>query len=162
MARPKRPSSSRSKSERDPASSAAALLLAATPLLLGGTVALGVALSGANSPLGAWVRSVLGGLSPTRTRAIREALVGFARGQRPFAALRAAILGSAKGSVVAVLGPPRTALAGRHAGGKFSIWRADTWYYPLDRADRSALAIRFEGSIAKDVERISVPTAMIE
>ena len=45
---------------------------------------------------------------------------------------------------------------------KLSIWRSDPWYYPLDLADRSALAIRFDGNVARDVERISVPTASID
>jgi hypothetical protein len=44
---------------------------------------------------------------------------------------------------------------------KLSIWRADTWYYPLDRADRSAIAIRFDGNVARGVDRISVPAASI-
>ena len=160
MARPRRRSSSSSKSKRDPAA-AAALLLAATPLLVGGAIALTVAVSGAKSPLGAWLKSLFVGTSPSRTRAIRDALVAYAQGTQSFAALRVAILGSAKGSVVAVFGPPRTAMLGRNFG-KLSIWRADTWYYALDRADRSALAIRFENGVAREVDRITVPTAMIE
>ena len=159
MARPRRRSSSPGKSKRDPA--AAALLLAATPLLVGGAIALTVAVSGAKSPVGVWLKSLLVGTSPSRAAAIRDALVGYARGTQAFAALRGAILGSAKGSVVAVLGPPRTAMLGRNFA-KHSIWRADTWYYPLDRADRSALAIRFENGVAREVDRIRVPTAMIE
>ena len=159
MARPKRRSSSPGKSQRDPAASA--LLLAATPLLVGGAIALTVSASGATSPLAVWLKSLLVGTNPSRTRAIRDALIGYARGAQTFVALRAALLGSAKGSVVAVLGPPRTAMLGRSFG-KLSIWRADTWYYPLDRADRSALAIKFENGVAREVDRISVPTAMIE
>ncbi len=158
MARPKRRSSSLPKpTRRDPAG--AALLLAATPLLIGGAIALTVALSGATSPLGAWVKSLLGGVSAPRTRAIRDVLMGYARGKQPFAALRGAIIGSAKGSVVAVFGPPRTALLGRNFT-KLSIWRAETWYYPLDRAERSAIAIRFERNIARDVEKIGVPAEL--
>ncbi len=162
MARPKRRSSQRKSSRRDPAGKV--VLLAATPLLVGGAVALTVALAAADSPLGKWLKSFLGvseGGSGHRTRAIRERLAGYARGEQPFIALRDAIVGSAKGCVKTVLGPPRTARLGRGAN-KPSIWRADTWYYPLDRADRSAIAIRFEGNVAREVEKISVPTAMIE
>ena len=134
----------------------------ATPLLLGGALALTVALAGANSPVGKWLKSFVRGTGGgVRTRTIRERLIGYARGQQPFAALREAIVGSAKGAVKTVLGPPRTARLGRTSN-RLSIWRADTWYYPLDRADRSAIAIRFEGNVARDVEKISVPTATID
>ena len=161
MARPKR-RSSQSKSPRDPAGKV--VLLAATPLLLGGALALTVALAGADSTVGKWLKSFAGGTGGgggTRTRAIRERLIGYARGEQPFAALREAIVGSAKGAVKTVFGPPRTARLGRSPH-RPSIWRADTWYYPLDRADRSAIAIRFEGNVARDVEKISVPTATID
>jgi hypothetical protein len=160
MARPKR-RSSQSKFPRDPAGKV--VLLAATPLLLGGALALTVALAGADSSVGKWLKSFIGGTGGggTRTRAIRERLIGYARGEQPFAALREAIVGSAKGAVKTVFGPPRTARLGRGAN-RPSIWRADTWYYPLDRADRSAIAIRFEGNVAREVEKISVPTATID
>jgi hypothetical protein len=156
MARRKHPSSQLAKVARDPAG--AALILAATPLIVAGAVALTMTLASGNSPLGKWLRSMFG---PSRTRAMRERLARYVRGEQPFAALRAVIVGSAKGAIVTVFGPPRTAMLGRRAN-KLSIWRSDTWYYPLDRADRSALAIRFEGNVARDVERISVPTVSID
>ncbi|MGB7160479.1 MAG: hypothetical protein WBD40_20605, partial [Tepidisphaeraceae bacterium] len=65
-----------------------------------------------------------------------------------------AIVGSAKGAVANVFGPPRTAMLGRGTG-RMSIWRAQTWYYPLDRRARSVLAIRFEGNVAREVELIN-------
>jgi hypothetical protein len=160
MARPKRRSSHDLPAPRDVAGKA--ILIAATPLILGGALALTMALAGAETPVGKWLKSLVGGGSAgSRTRAIREGLAAYARGQQPFAALRNAIVGSAKGAVKTVLGPPRTARLGSTPN-KLSIWRADTWYYPLDRADRSAIAIRFEGNVAREVERISVPTAMID
>jgi hypothetical protein len=156
MARRKRSFSSKSNKGTDPAG--AAILLAAAPLLIGGAVVLAITISGAASPVGQWFRTMFG---TSRTSAMREMIARYARGERPFAALRDAIVGSAKGAVVAVFGPPRTAILGRGAT-KLSIWRADTWYYPLDRTERSAIAIRFEGNVARDVEKISVPTASIE
>src|SRR5688500_3139264 len=116
MARPKR-RSSQSKFPRDPARKV--VLLAATPLLLGGALALTVALAGADSPLGKWLKSFIGGTGGgggTRTRAIRERLIAYARGEQPFAALREAIAGRAKGPVKTVFGPPRTRSEERRVG----------------------------------------------
>src|SRR5918992_1635268 len=79
------------------------LLRVAGPLLAGGAIAL--ALSNA-TPVGAWVR----GLFASRTRAMRDVIDRFRSGERPLAALRAAIIGSAKGAVHTVFGPPRTAM----------------------------------------------------
>ena len=156
MPRRKRPTSPLAKVAQDPAG--AALILLATPLIVGGAIAVAMALSGSRSPVAAWFKSRFGA---PRTRAMREWLGRYVRGQAPFAALRDAIVGSAKGAVVTVFGPPRTAMLGRGVT-KLSIWRSDTWYYPLDRADRSAIAIRFEGNVARDVEHIRVPTASID
>ena len=162
MARPKRRSPHERPAPRDAAGKA--ILIAATPLILGGALALTMALAGAESPVGKWLKSLVGGTGgagASRTRAIRDGLAAYARGEQPFAILRDAIIGSAKGAVKTVLGPPRTARIGGRATTP-SIWRADTWYYPLDRADRSAIAIRFEGNVAREVEKITVPTAMID
>lgn len=158
MARPKHQPSSLAKPTRDPAR--AALLLAATPVLIGGAVVLAMAMSAGRSPVGEWLKSMFRS-ERARTRAMRELLLRHVQREQPFPALRSVILGSAKGSVKAAFGPPRTALLGRGVT-RFSIWRAHTWYYPLDRADRSAMAIRFEGNLAREVERISVPTEMAE
>src|SRR5687768_6024306 len=100
MARPKR-RSPQSKAPRDPAGRV--VLLAATPLLVGGAIALTMAMSSANSPMGRWLKSMFRG--GTRTRAIRDRLVQYARGEQPFSSLRIAIIGSAKGAVKAVFGP---------------------------------------------------------
>ncbi len=162
MADPKRRATSSAispaKRERDPAG--AALLLAIAPLLIGGAIALTAAFAaGASTPLVNRLKSMFRG--QMRTRAMRDLLARYAHGEQPFSSLRGAIVGSAKGAVKNVFGPPRTALLTRGVT-RLSIWRADTWYYPLDRADRSAIAIRFEGNVARDVEKISVPTAIVE
>ena len=161
MARRKRTSSALSKLTRDP--TAAALVVMATPILVGGAVALGMALAGRKSSIGSWLKSLFGAAAGagSRTVAMRDALGQFVHGNGPFTALRDAVIGSGKGAVVNVFGPPRTAMLGRGAS-TLSIWRSDTWYYPLDQTDRSALAIRFQGNVARDVERISVPEVSID
>ncbi len=158
MARPKETSSRLPKRPRDPAG--AAILLAATPFLIGGAVALAVTVAGGSSPAAVWLKSMLGG-GGHRARAMRDCLRGYAQGNHSFPSLRSAILGSAKGAVLSVFGPPRTALLGRGAS-RLSIWRADTWYYPLDRDDRSVIAIQFEGNVAHAVEKITSPVALID
>ncbi len=153
MARPKETSSRLPKRPRDPAG--AAILLAATPFLIGGAVALAVTVAGGSSLAAVWLKSMLG-RGGYRARAMRDCLRGYAQGNHSFPSLRSAILGSAKGAVLSVFGPPRTALLGRGAS-RLSIWRADTWYYPLERPTRSAMAIRFDRNVAREVERVSAP-----
>ncbi len=46
-----------------------------------------------------------------------------------------------------MLGPPRTATGGA----------SGVWYYPVDRNDRLAMAIRFDGDRARSVEFFSAP-----
>jgi hypothetical protein len=140
-----------------------ALVVLATPILVGGAVALAMALAGRKSIVGAWLKSFVGSAAGggSRTIAMRDALGEFVHGNGRLAMLRASVIGAGNGAVVNVFGPPRTAMLGRGTR-NLSIWRSDTWYYPLDRADRSALAIRFEGNVARDVERISVPEASID
>ena len=156
MARRKRTSSALAKLTRDPAG--VALVVMATPFLIGGAVALGMALAGRKSSVASWLKSLFG--AGSRTWAMRDALGQFVHGNGPFATLREAVIGAGRGAVINVFGPPRTAMLGR--GARLSIWRSDTWYYPLDQADRSALAIRFAGNVARDIERISVPEVSIE
>jgi hypothetical protein len=160
MARRKRTSSALAKLTRDPAG--VALVVMATPILIGGAVALGMALAGRKSSVASWLKSLFGAVAGagSRTLAMRDALGHFIHGNGPFAALRDAVIGAGKGAVISVFGPPRTAMLGR--GARLSIWRSDTWYYPLDQTDRSALAIRFQGNVARDVERISVPEVSID
>ena len=123
-----------------------------TPLILGGAVALAV--SGA-TPLGAWLHTMFGS---SRQRAMREATRRFTHGPRAMSNLRRAILGSAKRAVVSVFGPPRTATMGRPIGPAPTFWHADTWYYPIDGRTKSAMAIRFTGNVAAEVEFLTVPT----
>jgi hypothetical protein len=132
-----------------------ALLRVAAPLLAGGAIAL--ALSNA-TPVGAWVR----GLFASRTRAMRGVVQRFGAGERPLAALRAAIVGSAKGAVHTVFGPPRTAMVRNTATPARSFWQADTWYYPLDRTTRQAMAIRFAGNVASEVDFVTAPELKID
>ena len=128
------------------------LLRVAGPLLAGGAIAL--ALSNA-TPLRSWVS----GLFATRTRAMRSVIVRFAAGERPLGALRTAIVGSAKGAVHTVFGPPRTAMLRHAATPARSFWQADTWYYPLPKNGPLAMAIEFQGDDARRVEFLRAPEA---
>jgi hypothetical protein len=161
MAGRKRTSSPLAKVTRDPAG--AALVVMAAPLIAVGAVMLAMTLSGRKSSVGRWLRSLLGSAvgGGSRAQSMRDELGHYVHGSGSLAELRRAVIGAGKGAVVNVFGRPRTAILGR-AAGTLSIWRSDTWYYPLDRADRSALAIRFEGNVARDVEQISVPAASID
>ena len=136
---------------RDPLG--AALLLAATPLLVCGAVAVALLLRRR--------RQRQRPRRPSRALAMRDGLGRYARGDETFSSLRTAIVGSAKAVVLSAFGPPRTALLG-HGARRPSVWRAETWYYPLDRAARSAMAIRFQGNLVHDVEKISVPDVAID
>ena len=89
---------------------------------------------------------------------MREATRRFTNGPRAMSNLRRAIVGSAKRAVVSVFGPPRTATMGRPIGPSPTFWHADTWYYPIDGRTKSAMAIRFAGNVAAEVEFLTVPT----
>ena len=66
--------------------------------------------------------------------------------------LKRAILGNTRGAIASILGPPRASTsAGPHAVAR-DYWHATTWYYALPR--RIAIAIEFEGDLAKRVEFI--------
>ena len=40
-----------------------------------------------------------------------------------------------------------------------NFWNADTWYYPLDSRSHTAMAVKFENGIARQVEFFGVPQA---
>jgi outer membrane protein assembly factor BamE (lipoprotein component of BamABCDE complex) len=63
------------------------------------------------------------------------------------ARLRSAILGSTKRKIASMLGPPRVTQSGADA----------TWYYPLSKEERLALAISFEQDRARQVEFVRSP-----
>lgn len=75
--------------------------------------------------------------------------------RRSFPAFSRAIVGTTKGMIVDVLGPPPTAT--RSQGGDYLT--SETWYYPLDVRERSGMAIRFGGreDRAVAVEKIWAP-----
>jgi hypothetical protein len=142
----------RAQTRFEPDNAGRALLMIVTPLLVGGAVVLAV--TGA-SPLRTWLQGMF---RSSRQRAMREASRQFASGLRSTALLRRAIVGSAKRGVVAVFGPPRTATVGRILGPAPTFWQADTWYYPIHEPTRSAMAIRFTGNVAAEVEFVTAPT----
>ena len=74
--------------------------------------------------------------------------------------LEQAIVGIDKDTITAVLGAPRTALhrgvASTDATAQDYL-AADTWYYPFDRATRTAVVIEFARGIAQRAELIQSP-----
>jgi hypothetical protein len=68
--------------------------------------------------------------------------------------LRESILGANKQMVQSVFGPPRAAggVAVVPEEGRQAYWEADTWYYALDPRRRTAMAIRFEQGVAREVD----------
>jgi len=83
------------------------------------------------------------------------------RGERkgPFDELRAALMGRHRQQILRALGAPPTASVGFGVsivtgGAPPTYWQASTWYYPFDQGQRQAIAIRFVGDRAREVEFI--------
>jgi hypothetical protein len=84
-------------------------------------------------------------------------------GGGPFPELRAALLGRHRRQIMRALGAPPTASVGFGVsvvtgGVPLTFWHAPTWYYPFDTSRRQAIAIRFVGDRAQDVDFIGSPT----
>ncbi|HYE19218.1 MAG TPA: hypothetical protein VEA69_12280 [Tepidisphaeraceae bacterium] len=82
-------------------------------------------------------------------------------GGEPFAELRRAIVGRSRAQIAAVLGVPPTAsvgfgVAAGKPGRPPTYMDATTWYYPFDQRDQKAIAIRFVGQRAREVEVIGI------
>jgi hypothetical protein len=82
-------------------------------------------------------------------------------GGEPFAELRLAIVGRSRAQIAAVLGVPPTASVGfgvsaGKPGRPPTYMDATTWYYPFDQRDQKAIAIRFVGRRAREVEFIGL------
>ena len=125
------------------------------PLLIGGALAF-VALAGQSS-IGQWLRGFFSWRDPIARDRLRRRV----HGGVPPARLRQALLGRSKASVASHIGPPRTAVmkhAGGGATGQTGFWRADTWYYAVDSASRTAMAVTFRNDIAQAVEFFEAPT----
>jgi hypothetical protein len=74
--------------------------------------------------------------------------------------LRNAIVGSDRQLIAQVFGLPRgVGEPGRVEVNRPAFWDAGTWYYPLRRRERMAMAIRFDQGIAADVQFIPAPGA---
>jgi hypothetical protein len=56
--------------------------------------------------------------------------------------------------VQSVFGPPRAAggVPAVPGQGRQAYWDADTWYYALDPDRKTAMAIRFENGVAREVD----------
>ncbi len=125
------------------------------PVLIGGVVA--VVLFTLRSPVAAWIKGFLSHpAEPTN-------LTGTSLLNRNVSpcVVRNSILGRGKSAVAACCGAPRTAAG---AAGKVVIgsrrpnyWNADTWYYPINARTQTAIAVKFENGIAREVEFFGVP-----
>jgi hypothetical protein len=72
-----------------------------------------------------------------------------------------AIVGSPKATILAVFGPPRGAvISGTTDPAASGYWPAQTWYYPLPRNGRLAMAIEFDDELARHVDFFSAPSGM--
>jgi hypothetical protein len=75
----------------------------------------------------------------------------------PCRELRATLLGRHRRQIAVALGRPPTASVSFGAPPAASFWQAGTWYYPFDRGQRKAIAIRFVGDRAREIEFIGAP-----
>lgn len=130
---------------------------AIAPLLIGGALAI-VALAG-QSKLGAWLR----GFFSVRSKSLppQSALLDRVGEGLPLPLLRDSLLGRRKVAVADLLGPPRTAVITRPSlgpVGQAAFWRADTWYYAIDRQTQTAMAVIFdEHGFASEVDFFDAP-----
>ena len=114
------------------------------PLLLGGFVTAMLASRRAS------VRSWFEHRFPSRSNAIANP----AANESALVRLRDAIVGNNKTAVASVFGAP-PATAGGFITGHYH--QADTWYYPLNKVEKSAMVIQFENGIACDAQFILTP-----
>jgi hypothetical protein len=115
-----------------------------------------------------WVPLLVGGLVTAVLTSRRSSLRSWLERKLPMSAddrssrsnpsslalLRDAILGNNKSAVAAVFGAP-PATAGGFLTGHYH--QADTWYYPLNKVEKSALVIQFENGIAREAKFILAP-----
>jgi hypothetical protein len=80
--------------------------------------------------------------------------------ERALPMLADAIVGNSKAAVAAVFGPPRGAVLFHdtpNVSASRSFWDADTWYYPLPRTGKLAMAIEFDENYARAVQFVGSP-----
>lgn len=119
------------------------------PILIG--VVLAAAVIVARSPVAAWLRGFLS----KQPGAVNKRGLGLLDSGRSPAQIRHILLGRGKSAIAAAFGAPRTAGGSRAGSGNF--WNADTWYYPIDSISRTAMSVRFESGIAREVEFFDAP-----
>ena len=136
-------------------SSAAGVGLLLTPILVGGALAL-VALAG-KSRIGLWLRGFLSAGDAAARDELRRRIND---GTMTRLMLRDWLVGRTKAQIAARFGPPRTAAlrtGGSEPTGQAAFWRADTWYYALQDDTRAALAVKFGGNVAWEVDFVDTP-----
>jgi len=111
--------------------------------------------TGRRTPL--WPLLLIGGVAlavvmSRRNWTIRALLNRLSRGRAQLQSFRDAILGVDKRTVAAALGAPPA------SAGRDEFLQSDTWYYPLDPAQQTALAIRFdEQDVARTTQVLRTP-----
>ena len=99
------------------------------------------------------------GLRPARGGAGRLPLLE--SGEAGDGDMRAALLGRHRRQIMRALGVPPTACVGWGVAvspvARDAFWHASTWYYPVNPAQRTAIAIRFERDLARHIEYIGAP-----
>jgi hypothetical protein len=81
----------------------------------------------------------------------------FSPAPRELFPLKSALVGRTRGEIAALLGPPPATSAQPLPASRRGKWQADTWYYPLDRSRRRAIAINFHNHIAHAIEQVPGP-----
>ncbi len=136
------------------------------PILIGAAVAV-ITLAG-RSKVGQWLR---GFFSPSFSPYDDVLPQQLAVSQLTLPQLRRSLLGQSMATVVNSLGPPRTVSNGEpkasvttlsHAAdaGPGAFWHSDTWYYAVDSARHTAMAIRFTAGVAQQVDFFDLPESI--
>ncbi|MEO6437293.1 MAG: hypothetical protein ABIP55_16240 [Tepidisphaeraceae bacterium] len=126
-------------------------------VLIGGVLA-AAALAG-QTRVGAWLRGFFSAGDGAMRDRLRARLLD-ARLTLP--QLREALLGRSKAQIASRFGPPSTALMNRPGRGRLgpsAFWHADTWYYPIDPDEKTAMAVTFDRGVAAAADFFEPPLA---
>jgi hypothetical protein len=108
-----------------------------------------------------WTAGLFAGITGLRPARGGSRLPLLESGEPEGGDMRAALLGRHRRQIMRALGAPPTAWVGMGVSvspvARDAFWHASTWYYPVNPAERTAIAIRFERDLARHVEYIGAP-----